>query len=366
MVGKFKILLQTLIVLPFVILPLAAQTKILRAPDEKNIEAAEKYNAEAGGFSFIVMRDGRIVREAYGNGGSADRVNLLASGSKSFVGVLAAAAVQDGLMKFDELAVDTLSEWKTDKQKSKITLRQLLNLSSGLLPGEEGSATNSPAWADIIGKPMTNEPGAKFDYGAYSLNAFGEILQRKLKAKTGESYEQYMNRRLLAPLGIKVDWRIRCADGNPQLGGGAFMTARDWATFGEFARLGGRWKNKKIIDEKILSECFIGAKTNPAYGLTWWLKKSVGADLMKSIPTLNRDMGEVVSADWLPEDLVMAAGAGKQRLYISRSLKLVVVVQRPYRDAAKFADIEFLSRLFLGKELESKPGRLSGRGNLQF
>jgi hypothetical protein len=100
--------------------------------------------------------------------------------------------------------------------------------------------------------------------------------------------------------------------------------------------------------------------------LTWWLKKSVGADLMKSIPTLNRDMGEVVSADWLPEDLVMAAGAGKQRLYISRSLKLVVVVQRPYRDAAKFADIEFLSRLFLGKELESKPGRLSGRGNLQF
>jgi CubicO group peptidase (beta-lactamase class C family) len=309
------------------------------------------------------MHNGLILREEYSNGSTFDRVNLLASGTKSFIGVLAAAAVQDGLMTFDELAVDTLSEWKTDKQKSKITLRQLLSLSSGLLAEEDGSATNSPAWAEIIKKPILHEPGTKFAYGAYQLNAFGEILQRKLKAKTGESYEQYMSRRLLEPLAIKVVWRIRCADGNPQLGGGAFMTARDWATFGEFIRLGGKWKNKNIIDEKILSECFISAKTNPAYGLTWWLKKPVGADLMRSIPTLNRDMGEIITADWLPADLVMAAGAGKQRLYISPSLKLVVVVQRPFRDGAKFSDIEFLSRLLLGKEIKSKSNSLSDRGN---
>lgn len=361
---RFLFFLQAIIVVCAAFSVSSAQSKKMTAPDEKNVEQAFQYNREAGGLAFIVMRDGRVLREEYSNGGSAERANLLASGTKSFVGTIAAAAVEDKLLKFDELAADTLTEWKSDKQKSKITLRQLLNLSSGLTAEEEGSATNSPAWSEIIKKPMQNEPGAKFVYGAYQLNAFGEVLQRKLKARNGkDSFEEYLNRRLLEPLGIKIVWRIRCADGNPQLGGGAFMTARDWATFGEFIRLGGKWKNKQIVGEKFLAECFKGATTNPAYGLTWWLKRTVGADLMRSIPTLTRDMGEIISAEWLPEDFIMAAGAGKQRLYIVPSLKLVVVVQRPFRDGAKFADIEFLSHLFLGKEIESKTKGFSGRGN---
>jgi len=144
-----------------------------------------------------------------------------------------------------------------------------------------------------------------------------------------------------------VEWRFRCADGHPQVGGGAFVTARDWAKFGEFIRQGGKWDGKQVVDGKLLAECFVGTPQNPAYGLTWWLKKEVSADLRRKIPILSREWGDVANADWLPGDLVAACGAGKQRLYVIPSLKLVVVRQGSLSQG--FSDLEFLSLLLRGK-----------------
>ena len=131
------------------------------------------------------------------------------------------------------------------------------------------------------------------------------------------------------------------------MGGGAFITAKDWAKFGEFVRLGGKWNDKDIVDAKSLAECFEGTTLNPAYGLTWWLKKEVSAEHRKKIPLLSREWGDVANADWLPGDLVAACGAGKQRLYVIPSLKLVVVRQGTLSQG--FSDTEFLSLLLRGK-----------------
>jgi CubicO group peptidase (beta-lactamase class C family) len=88
----------------------------------------------------------KLLFERYDNGWSRNLPHPLASGSKSFVGVLAMMAVEDGLLSLDEKAADTLTEWKDDPRKSRITVRQLLNLSSGLSPGTAefagGSGTN--------------------------------------------------------------------------------------------------------------------------------------------------------------------------------------------------------------------------------
>jgi CubicO group peptidase (beta-lactamase class C family) len=192
---------------------------------------------------------------------------------------------------------------------------------------------------------MTGRPGLQFEYGPYQLLAFAEALQRQLK---GETYEQYLERRVLNPLGIKLEWRMRCQDGNPQVAGGGAMTARDWATFGEFMRLEGQHQGKQLIDKALLAECMKGTQQNPAYGLTWWLKEPVPASIIQQIPVLNRDMGDLLAADWLPEDLYLAAGAGKQRLYIIPSLELVLVRQGSIQASQKFSDAEFLSRLLRG------------------
>jgi CubicO group peptidase (beta-lactamase class C family) len=94
----------------------------------------------------LVVVNGKTVFERYANGGAPDKPNGLASGTKSLVGVAAVAAVEDGLIRLDDRACHSLTEWRDDPVKSQITYRQLLTLTSGLTPGERGEGGRSPAW----------------------------------------------------------------------------------------------------------------------------------------------------------------------------------------------------------------------------
>jgi CubicO group peptidase (beta-lactamase class C family) len=57
------------------------------------------------------LQGGRILFEDYPRS-SAGATHELASGTKSFSGILAAAMVQDGLLSLDESCADTLTEWR--------------------------------------------------------------------------------------------------------------------------------------------------------------------------------------------------------------------------------------------------------------
>ena len=128
------------------------------------------------------------------------------------------------------------------------------------------------------------------------------------------------------------------------------MTSRDWATFGEFVRLRGKRGEKQIVNADLVSDCFVGTEQNPTYGQTWWLKKPVSPELQNKNSILSSEWAEVANADWVPQDLVAALGAGKQRLYIIPSLKLVIVRQASLPNT-KFSDTEFLSLLLRGRSL---------------
>jgi len=213
------------------------------APSPAALKAAADYNASHRGQALVVLHDGQVIYERYDHGGAPDRLQMLASGSKSFIGVAAVAAVQDGILRLDDPACEAITECKGDPNKAKITYRHLLTMTSGLQPGERGKANQIPSWKEIIARPTTGKPGEQFQYGPYHLLAFAYALERKLGK---ESLEAYLQRRIFEPLDIKVEWRIRCADGHPQVGGGAFPTARDWTRFGEFIRQQGRWGENSL------------------------------------------------------------------------------------------------------------------------
>jgi hypothetical protein len=115
-------------------------------------------------------------------------------------------------------------------------------------------------------------------------------------------------------------------------------------------RLGGLWNGKQLIRADLLADCLKGTPQNPAYGLTWWLKETVPDAIIAKVPILQRDMGDIVKSDWLPEDLFMAAGAGKQRLYVIPSQKLVIVRQGDLTASRSFSDAAFLDRLLRGAQ----------------
>ena len=65
---------------------------------------AAEYAAARRGVSLLVMQDGKILFENYPNVGALDKGWELASGTKSFTGIMAALASADGLLDIDEPA----------------------------------------------------------------------------------------------------------------------------------------------------------------------------------------------------------------------------------------------------------------------
>ncbi len=283
----------------------------------EDIPGAAAYSSARQGVSLLVLRRGEIVFEDYPNGGGADRAWELASGTKSFCGIMAAALAQDGALSLDERCADTLSEWRADPRKSRITIRQLLTLTSGIGGGSIG---RPPPYAQAVAEPAQFEPGERFQYGPAPFQIFGEIVRRK----TGQDPLAYLQARIFNPLGIEPQrWR-RGADGNPHMPSGAALTARDWATFGRFVMSPRR--GEPALDPVVYDALWQGTAANPGYGLTWWLLRPglIG-------PTRSERRRAGIPTDEQMEtmriDVRMAAGAGNQRLYLIPERDLIIVRQ---------------------------------------
>ncbi len=356
------------------------------------LDAAE-YSEKLGGRALYIMIDGRPVYERYGNGWQAKLPHPLASGTKSFAGAVAAALVEDGLLTWDENVSDTITQWKEHEHKRNITVRMLLNLSSGLAPSEDalqgsggrllGGRTKPDRVAEASDRfeyaltvPINHQPGSKFQYGPSHFYAFGALVERKLAIKraadptfTDRNYEAYMNRRILEPAGVTIARWGRDAEGNPNLPGGAMMTAAQWALYGEFVRKHGAvtdavGEEKQIIAWEILRECFVPSTANPSYGLTWWLFDGTQANSTSEIADSGGEERDTTTSklrraarerirretelnlngpDGKPMKVLMAAGKGKQRLFVIPDLKLTIVrFSKDSREGNSFSNAEFL------------------------
>jgi len=382
---------------------------------DADFTAAADYSAGKSGRAVLVMQHGKIIFERYDNGWSASKPHPLASGTKSFTGVTAAIAIGDGLISgWDELVCDTITEWATDPYKKLITVRHLLTLSSGLDPADDtlgGGATprrngqrimgpgtgskkdaerGANAAADKFKAAVTTKsvtkPGARFEYGPSHYMAFGEFLQRKLTAsktlpESQKTVMGYMKAKLFDPIGLVVGRFGKDLAGNPNLPGGCLLTAQQWAKFGQLVLQEGTWKkpdgaSAQIVRSDLLAECFKPSKANPAYGLTWWLLRDgsgagadVGAvadgggggnadDLRAKVrrKMLSREASASIRRpDGAPWEIYMAAGLGKQRLYVLPQEDMVIVrFAENNRQGMSFDNGQFLSRL-LGIKGEAAP-----------
>jgi CubicO group peptidase (beta-lactamase class C family) len=300
---------------------------------------------------MLVMQNGRTIFEHYANGGSASRRWPIFSGTKSFWGIAALAAVRDGLFRLDDPVSDTITEWKSDPRKSQITIRQLLSQTDGI----EGAsrlqrATIRDRNAIAIRLPILAEPGTAFIYGPSHLQIFSELLRRKLKGRSVISYfEAHVSNRLgLRDLKYKKDAR-----GNPLPATGFELTAREWARLGELVLGRDNYRGRQIVPAALLREAFIGSQANPAYGLSFWLNEQAPngheADMerMLDLPWQSAQWTGVCICKDAPADMVVALGSHYQRLFIIPSLKAVIVRQG---SGGNFSDAQFL-RLILERSL---------------
>ena len=310
---------------------------------------AAKYSESKRGMSLLVMQNDRTVFEHYANGGMADGRWPIFSGTKSFWGLAALVAVREGLIKLDDRVSDTITEWKNDPRKSRITIRELLNATSGLAGAPQlhrQSIRDRNAMA--LRLPALAEPGLKFIYGPSHLQVFGELLRRKLNGRTTTSY---LEQHVLAPLGLGNLEYKKDARGNPLPATGFDLTAREWARLGETVLGRGSYRGRQIVPADLLGQALAGSAANPSYGLTFWLNRPAphgrenDIEKMLDLPWQGAAWGNICVCKSAPPDMVVALGSGQQRLFVIPSMHALIV--RQGRDS-RFSDAHFL-RLVLGR-----------------
>ena len=310
---------------------------------------AAKYSESKRGVAMLVMQNGRTIFEHYANGGSASGRWPIFSGTKSFWGIAALAAVHDGLFKLDDPVSDTITEWKNDPRKSPITILQLLSQTDGIEGAswlQRSSIRDRNAMA--IRLPIVAEPGTAFIYGPSHLQIFSELLRRKLK---GRSVIGYFEGRVSDRLGLRGLNYKKDARGNPLPATGFELTAREWARLGELVLGRGNYHGRQIVPANLLREAFVGSQANPSYGLTFWLNQQAPngreADMerMLDLPWQTTQWNGVCICKDAPADMAVALGSHYQRLFIIPSLKTIIVRQG---SGGNFSDAHFL-RLVMGR-----------------
>jgi CubicO group peptidase (beta-lactamase class C family) len=302
---------------------------------------AGAYSRSHGGLCLLVEQNGRVIYSGE-SGISLNTPHRIFSGTKNFVAVTVLAAAQEGLLKLDEPASLTLTEWRHDRRRA-ITIRQLLNQTSGLDPsaGMIGDARDQMAAA--VPARLIATPGTRFHYGPSNYQALGEILRRKL-APSGRSVEDYMMAKVFDPLDIDIASWARDRAGHPLMHAGLQLTAPEWRKFGDFMLREIAGGKNLLIDPLLFTQLFTGTSANPAYGLSIWLNRAEHhvqpmRELQPAMDGAQLDPGG-------PRDVYAAIGSEQQRLYIIPSRGLVVV---RFAREARFSDGDFLSRLLTGR-----------------
>lgn len=281
-----------------------------------DFDSAAEYSDRHQPHALIISQDGAIVFECYADGYTSDKPHALYSGTKSFWGVTALKAEEEGLLSLDETVAKTFDSWQDDPLKSRVTIRDLLQLTSGFAFGGLGSAV--PTFDKALAMPLKDEPGRVFTYGGIPLQVFGAVLQRKLTSSE-LSPQDYLHAQVLDPIGMRVaSWRT-LPDGTQPLPTGAFVTAAEWIKYGIY-----------VSGAAELAPCFEGSAINPKYGLGFWLA-----------PSLESTWGKIA----------YASGAAGQAMYVIPSQKTVVV---RFGASKSFSHESFLKKL-LGKKSATVP-----------
>ncbi len=324
----------------------------LRLPDSK-IASAASYSRQCGGQALLVLQGGRTIHESYANGATPERTFLVMSITKNLAALAIFAARGEGLLSLDEPVSKTIPEWRGDSGKSTLTIRNLLDQTSGLATGYNTIYARGVRDKNrlAISLPLVAEPGTRFAYAPGNYELLEEILRRKLSARRTDPLT-YLSAKILVPLGIHAveEWR-RDRKGNPFFSAGAKLSARDLAKIGEFIRNRGRVWILPTLPPSAFDGAFTGSAANAMYGLSFWLNANAsraGADPLSIEGTLGRSRSpeewrHSSIANVAPADLLAMVGSGGERCYIVPSRKLVIV---RFGKSANFSDVEFLRRLF--------------------
>ncbi len=275
--------------------------------------------------SVMLLRHGKVIAEGSFKPYFSGYPHMVFSLSKSITGMAVGMAVSDGLISLDEKVIDIFPEKGVMFRSPKInniTVRHLLNMTSGIKFNEVGSVVERDWVKAFLMSDCSFEPGTEFYYN--SMNSY--MLSAIVCKRTGVGLMEYLNERLFVPLGIHdVTWDT-CPLGIEKGGWGLYLHIADMAKLGQLYLQGGHWTVNGEI-KQLISEDWIRESTKTqtptrdkdhasGYGYQIW---NFGA---KDAYQYNGVFGQYVIV--LPAcDMVVAITSGSQNLFSDCSCKIV-------------------------------------------
>lgn len=228
--------------------------------------------------SFLLVKNGYIVREEYFGSYTRDTRHILYSVSKSFTAACFGIARDEGLIgSLDQKVLDVFSDRaaaNVNDYKRAMTLRHLLIMSNGHALETANLLTGQDWVKTFLDAPCTFEPGTRFYYDSGGAMMLSAMVQQK----TGANLLAYAATHLFAPLEI-TQYSWEAGPNNLTAGGwGLSLTSRDMAKFGLLYLHHGAWLGRQIVPASWVAESSRRQISNgtsgpwgSGYGYQFWL-----------------------------------------------------------------------------------------------
>ncbi len=247
-------------------------------------------------IAFLVIKNDSIQYEEYWDTYTEHSITSSFSMAKSFVSILVGCAIDEGKIKSVDQAIGDFIPQYNEGENKKVTIKHLLNMSSGINFDEDYiNPLAYPArglYGDDITKltlsyKPTSEPGKKFEY----LSGNTELLAFVLEKATGKKLSDYASEKLWQPMGASSNalWSLDHENGTEKAYCCINSNARDFARFGKLYLDSGRWNGKQLVNEEyVLNSIKPADLTNKEgnkidhYGYSWWLVNYKGHQIFYS------------------------------------------------------------------------------------
>lgn len=293
------------------------------ALDPDRLEDAREYAFAAGRNtqSVVIVHDGAIVAEWYADGAGPDSWVASWSVAKSFATATVGIAVEAGLVPGVDEPMTTWYPGFAGTGRADMTLRDVLQMSSGLAWVEDydpAAIGRSNIIEMVVGqrdqldyaasRPAAVAPGTRWSYSSGDAMLLSGVIEQA----TGMPAGDYARQVLFEPLGLeRAEW-WRDAEDHTLTYCCLDATSRDLARFGQLYLQGGRWGDEQVVPEQWVEDSLVPSgpseEAGEPYGYMWWLGGPVGVD----------------------EDVFSADGHDGQWIYVIPGLDMVVVRNGTY------------------------------------
>ncbi|MEJ8567187.1 serine hydrolase domain-containing protein [Elongatibacter sediminis] len=270
--------------------------------------AFKRESAEQVTVSLIVLRGEDIVHERYAEGFDRSTRTRTWSTAKSIAVTLIGMLVDQGRLRLDDsLDIDWLPavDHPASDPRQAITLRHVLNMSSGLYPVdsfdlEYATGSGLAYWAGASSaagarrRGLIREPGTFWDYENYDTLVAVYAMKQALGDE--KTYREFPRRALLDRIGMRNTLVSTDRFGDFIFSSQVYTNARDLARFGLLYLKNGVWNGERLISEEWIEFVRTPAPatldSGTEYGGQFWLVPDGRSDVPADAYTTAGNRGQ--------------------------------------------------------------------------